>query len=283
MTTVEKEYRRDLERYWSEYIAEAERKIDEWERKRVRRRFEFGCKIANALAEAEHGEDFAGKVADDIGKSKSTVYDHKNFAVTCMEEYSHAWDPAVAGYLAACDERDRKLTWRAALRWMRSQDDSEGSEDDTADVDPKLQKLENGMETVEEASEDLAEDYNEDRVPDDMVEEVEGALTRAFQILEEDEVPKVKDERRVEHDTYREWVASHACVACGVDGPTVVGHHLDRGGTASKGSDHLVTPLCSDDHQRVHDGNLTLGVEAWKRAAELQSKYLDAVVRASGE
>ena len=53
---------------------------------------------------------------------------------------------------------------------------------------------------------------------------------------------------------HREWVASHACIACGRRGETA--HHIlrdkSRRGMGGKGCDSATVPLCNRCHDELH-------------------------------
>jgi len=54
---------------------------------------------------------------------------------------------------------------------------------------------------------------------------------------------------------YRDFVADHPCIDCGITGNTVVAHHFGKHGTGQKVSDLQTIPVCTDCHRKIHNGN----------------------------
>jgi mannitol-1-phosphate/altronate dehydrogenase len=242
-------------------IRDAEGDIEDAQIKGLYARYEWGRALCNAVTDVEATQTaFCKEIAARLDKSVSYVQHHLRFARACVEKHSD-FEPPVAGYIAECHGRGRKLTWSAAIRWMSSST-GQDTDEDSEEVHHTMKEVERRMEALEEAAEDLSEQYLDqgDSLDADEREAVEGVLTRARQALQDErhrmETLPVEDEKRVECEPYRRWVADHACCHCGVTDHTVVMHHpehvyADDGGHATKISDFLGVPLCFDCHREA--------------------------------
>jgi hypothetical protein len=269
-------------------IRDAERDVEDAQIKALYARYDWGRALCNAVTDIEATQtDFCKEVAKRIDKSESYVQHHVRFAGALVEEHAD-FSPPVAGYVAQCHDLGRKLTWSAAIRWMSSSTGQE-TDEDSEEVHHAMKEVERRVEALEEASEDLAEQYLGRAGSLDASERraVEGVLTRAKQALEEGryqtETLPVEDEERVECEPYRRWVADHASCVSGVMGEEIVPHHpkamLPEGGIATKPDDWWCVPLTAREHQELEDMDEAAFWEKYdtdpiRVAADLQAEFL---------
>jgi hypothetical protein len=77
-----------------------------------------------------------------------------------------------------------------------------------------------------------------------------------------DSVRPIPKHKRWESRDYLNWVATLACVNCGLEDETIVAHHLKHrhaphsgGGVGMKANDYLTMPLCFKCHDSAHNGD----------------------------
>jgi len=256
----------------------------------LRARFRWGRRVQAARERAEYGDGVVEEIAKQIDRSASFVRNHSNWAAEIENAFSVS-DP-VEGFRAYCQEEDRNLSWREALRWMRERKTDEDEEEapPTHDIDQKKRNVERRLGQLEEEANELAELYLDHygELPDGDREEVEGVITAAQQTLQDREEAPAEAERgdphTMESDAYRSWVAKKGCVSCGVIDDTVTGHHLERKGTAAKEDDTLCVGLCVECHTALHGMDEERfweeyaghgeGVNPWRWAAKYQAEIL---------
>ena len=248
-------------------VRDAEASVEDARREAIRARFRWGREVYDALSDAEYGESVAEEVGRRIDRSAAWVRQHARFANAVTETWSHKYDPAIAGYIADCMDRDRSLSWRSAVQWMSDGESSDDNDDHTADVERLRRDVERKLEALEETAEDLAETFLDtgDTLDDGERRAVEGVLTRAQQAIEDNahlaEQLEEAAPERVECETYRRWLAkSGVCDVCGLMDDTIVAHHPEhvypeRGGTATKMSDFLCVRLCHTCHREVEEAD----------------------------
>ena len=260
-------------------IRDAERDVEDAQIKALYARYEWGRALVNAvkqLGDDTPASDLIAEVAKRIDKSESYLWHHKSFAEALAGEYP-GFEPPVAGYVARCHDLDRRLTWRSAIRWMSTSTEEETSEDET-DVQRGKEKVQRLREKLDEAVSDLEKTASG--------REAESVATVAKQELEDTEarlkrLPDSPPDRR-EDERYLRYVRKQPCVGCGVMEGTRDPHHLDRGGTGTKGSDRLTVPLCRECHDDLHsipEEEFWGERNPWKEAAYLQDGYIEALTK----
>ena len=257
-------------------IRDAQRDVEDAQTQALHARYEWGRALVNAvkqLGEGTPASDLIAEVAKQIDKSDSYLWHHKSFAEAVASEFP---ERDIAGYVAECHEMDRPLTWRAAIEWMSTSTEEEASEDET-EVQRKKKKVERLREKLDGAVSDLEKEASS--------REAESVATVAKQELEDTEarLGRLPDSSgRGEDERYLEYVRKQACVGCGVMEGTCDPHHLDRGGTGTKGSDRLTVPLCRGCHDELHsmaEEKFWGDLNPWKEAAYLQDEYIEALTK----
>lgn len=237
-----------LTQKWSE-VVQAQESVTDAQQDALYARFQFGKAIYNEL---ESNDDLTQKdLADAGGWTQERVSSHKRFALYCKERYGQ-YNPPVAGYVADCLDNDWKLTWSLALGRIR---DSKSDSSDS-DTDPEARRhvetVERLMDKLDDAAEKAAEYYMDHDLPDDLRRDMDGVLTRAQQMIEDEDLSQYEVDERLEWEDYRRWVERDACCICGVHDDTITAHHIERRGTGIKADDTLVVPLCHDHHRELH-------------------------------
>jgi len=260
-------------------IRDAERDVENAQIEALHARYEWGRALVNGvkqLGEGTPASDLIAEVAKQVDKSDSYLWHHKSFAEAVASEYP-GHEPPVGGYVAECHDLDRPLTWRAAIQWMSTSTEEEASEDET-DVQRQKEKVERLREKLDGAVSDLEKKASS--------REAESVATVAKQELEDTEarlerLPDSTSGRR-EDERYLKYVREQACIGCGVMEGTCDPHHLDRGGTGTKGSDRLTVPLCRGCHDQLHsipEEEFWGALNPWKEAAYLQDQYIEALTK----
>jgi len=267
-----------------EPIREAEKRKEEAAIQSLRARYEWGREVRSALEVTDDPKGLRKDISAKLDRTEKWVRDHERWSQKCETRFE-TFDPPVEGYIADCHDMDRRLVWRSAVSWMQDSKET----DPKTEINKQQRKVERQLESLEDESEKLAEQYNahSDDLDEDARRQVEGVLTRAKQALEDetnilDELPDEAPER-IEVEGYRQWVADHACVACGLDDETTIAHHYRPAvetGTATKPDDWYTVPLCFDDHQECEEAEderewwKKHGIDAMEEIAHLQADFL---------
>jgi len=276
-------------------VATAQENVFEAQRDAIFERYRWGASIVediNSLPEQVAPTAYVKEIEKRFNHSDSYVWQHIAFARKCNEEYP-GYKPPAAGYIAWCQDTERKLTWGNAYGWSKdTQDASKGDTDE--DTHRTVKEVERALERLDDASEDLSEQYldRKDEMTQDERKKVEGVITRAQQAIQDEKhlLDTLPDEapERVECDAYRRFVKDHASCVTGVMGETIVPHHPKgmlegSSGVASKYSDFYCVPLTHEEHVelenmdekkfwRKHD------TDPIKVAAELQNEWNSKLV-----
>lgn len=263
-----------------EVVREAVKQRERAKEDDLRARFEWGGAVARHLDNSEYGEDMAGLIAQKIDRTRQFVWNHARFHKRVLDSWP---DLGIEGYIAECDHDDRNKSWRAARQWTSENDEDANTEAEA--VDEQKRRVERGLERLEEEATKLWEVVQtaKGQLSDNKLEEVHGVLIASKQALDDtnpDDVPEIP-RTRTENDAYREWVASHACCACGVVDDPIDPHHLDAVGVGTKGTDFLCVPLCRDCHDELDSIGMSEDrwwdeqpVNPYKVASELMAKIL---------
>ena len=251
------------------------------------RRYELGKTVHNAVHRADATQDaLLADVAQQTDRSQGYYIQHRLFAEACAEAFP-SYDPPVAGYIADALDQDRAFTWSAARRWSSSGAEAESAAESEG-VKSLVHEVEQGIEALETDLQALEEEMDEATVSEDLRREAEGVQTVAVQTLSDlkSRLQRLPDHERRTDPTYLEWIRRQPC--CVAPGSTdVIAHHLDRGGTATKGSDRFAVPLDADLHNDLHNAESERawwerhGVNPWKVAADLMDDYIEAITEES--
>jgi len=248
-----------------EDVRTAERKKEEAKEEALRKRYEWGREVHNALQEAEKGDSIAKEIARRVGRSDTWVRNHARFANAIWDEYHPQWNTdkghVIDGYFRECEEEGRNKSWTRAVSWIDSRGDMPEDEQQATELEKHQREIERKIRELEEKVQKAQETMAREDV-DPEQGDLAGPLQRGAESARDSErakeqLPQLSPDRE-EHEEYTAWVAeTHACCACGLDDDTTVPHHLREfapdTGVGTKPDDYDVVPLCYDCHQTLED------------------------------
>lgn len=246
-------------------------------------RFEQGLAASKAVdmpREEHYGESVIKELARQAGMHFSTLYKAKQFA----EHPKFRKNPArLKAWMTEKEEEKGRLTWSYCRNWASKQlpEKKEEAEDTLEDQKEKLLKKaeqeERAAEELEQEATDLEEEVRRrnSKVPDE-VHEARGIAARKKQVAEDirrqAQLMEVEGPGRFESEKYLDHVRSYSCLVCGQEG--VDPHHLETGGTGTKGNDLFTVPLCREHHRELHQHGVrhfqdAYDTDPWKGVAYL--------------
>tara|TARA_R100000781_G_scaffold2273_2_gene3693 strand:- start:2324 stop:2626 length:303 start_codon:yes stop_codon:yes gene_type:complete len=96
----------------------------------------------------------------------------------------------------------------------------------------------------------------------------------------------IEKDKRVQHKGYLNWVASLACINCGIKDETIVAHHLKgcyaplSGGMGRKANDYFTMPLCFKCHDKLHKGDEDLReTQPYRIMQTLDRAFKEKIIR----
>lgn len=255
----------------------------------IRARFEQGLGASKAVEmprEEHYGESVIKEMARQAhGMHFSTLYKAKQFAEHPRFRKSRA---RLEQWMTEKEEEKGRITWSYCRNWAAKQlpekeEEAEESLEEQKDrLLKKAEQEERAADDLDQEADDLEEEVQRRNNPvPDAVHEARGVAERKRQVAEDlrRQVQRLKVEGsgRIESEKYLDHVRSYPCLVCGQQG--VDAHHVETGGTGTKGSDLFTIPLCREHHNELHQYGPTYiqqeyGVYPWKGVSYLLAGVL---------
>lgn len=224
-------------------------------------RMKMGRAVNRIQQGAEYGSSALHTAASEVGVSYSTLAEYARY----YRFYGEM--AAFRKWIAKQEEKDRDITWTLVREYVRRHNDTDSDEADQEKFEQRKRSVERKAQETYDEAHDLLEEAKE-RKDEEAVEMAAHALQSAQDSVSQVAGLILPKRVRVEDPYYIEWVkANYRCV---VSGKTVKleFHHLETGGTATKGSDYFGVPIHQSYHvpdlhgtdlksfERKHDVNL---------------------------
>lgn len=182
------------------------------------------------------------------------------------------------------DEKSKPINWTYCRNWARkelSQEAESESEKLTRqrnDLNEKADQIEQKAKELEKEAEALAQEHQNGTVPPE-VQEAQGVTAIVNQRVQDlrRQTNGVQTDERIVIEEYLDHVRGYPCFLCGE--PQTDAHHIEAGGTGTKGSDTHTIPLCRKCHNEVHQEGARYieqqyERDAWKFVAYLQTEFM---------
>ncbi len=186
-------------------------------------------------------------------------------------------------------EEGRRVTWTMIMRHVEKRLPTGDPEKAKITLGRQITEVETLARKLEEHATDLQErvaDYNGDRK-----DEAAGVIAKAREVSSDTkyltEHLTLEKPARQENPVYLDYIRSKDCLACRAPAPCQP-HHLDRGGTGTRGPDAFTVPLCARCHGLLHNKpewefwDKVVGMNPWKAVAERMLAFYEGSALPAG-
>ncbi len=257
--------------------------------------------VEAALSLSKYGDETVKVLAERAGCHWRTLYDAHRFYRAVRGQMGDLSDDALRAWCYRKEEEKGRISWSYCKNWaqkaLRPQDEStETPLDLEAQVEERMRLVEQKAGALEGDVLDLAEEVARlsegGQITEDQTRSAYGVIVKAREVAHDArrQSREIVFEKPTRHQdpAYLDYIRSKDCLACWAPAPCQP-HHLDRGGTATKGPDAFTVPLCGRCHGLLHNKpewqfwDDDVATNPWKAVAEQMLTFYEGGALPAGD